>query len=1102
MPENHSKANAGPVKLHEANIPSSQHRRQTSLSSTQESSSLFALDLQTSTGRKKSNKPRPTLPRLNIATPSKVYFGLGTSSTSTNVCGSPTSELSTSGETEEKSMLKYHTECNSQLSAHMFEDLDESVNPFASQSHTTPRRRVRFNLEIPHNPPQGLFRSDDRPRRQHPVPAPIDTFSAFFDSEETSRSNDFAFQSTSADLIELFPKVPTTMVDHGAGPWGSNGNGFTSSSLPRSSAHTHATSTPIPTLYRPGIQLHHAGRGRSGVPASTSTFFPTPDYTPPSKCDEPPRLESGSMDKVIKDKQKASSSSLSSMSFSFPFNIPGLSRSKTTGGMSMSRNSKGKNVQRRSVGFNPPDASSDSVTPPIPGFPLTPPTELPAFLPALDLAFLPTTPISYEPRNSRHMSRYVRDEDIQDLFDDFDEFHEERDVPDSPGERRRKMSAGSLLAETLDAGQTPAFFGLGKSPLYPEQQSPALGELRTAPQPSSPTLHETPNSRTSRQRPLSARVYHAPFTFPSEQDLPFSPLKSRTMAPPSLIAPPSGPTERSASSSSMSRSTRSTRFRPIEVSSSTPPERTASSSSLSEPSQSSRSRSTSVSDITPFPDRSARRSERTVPERPAIPILDTIPRVALPSSSSSAQRRSEPTFTPLRLSTPVTRSSSSVSHMRNRRTFPRIPPFPLPGKSPLSLFSTSPGTNESLLDPQLPQHGLFNRSASPTRSTWPTRRISYTRPISPNRRSTSPTRPSSPSRPHSILDRGRPRSYQPMGTSPPMRPIVIRQPRRVISLRRERSSRDRGSSREEEKELMPVSPISGLSLLQALSSSPPAPRQAGGSTQRARPVTAPYPSSYSLSLSTRSYDALVDSTFAFQPLEPLLSFATAVPGVRASTPPEIFQGTQTREWSTTGPGTSSSSSDMSLAARWRRTFSPTRAFPSEVRSLAPRRKTKGKGKADREQDAPSSSSGTGSSSSVLGKQIAKLGQFFSKSKGKKDKEEDKEDDRGKDKGKEDTDKDGKEGRQRPASTPVAFSFQCAAAHPYRDSQEVEDDDEEDDGNDDDEEESCDTQPGPSGTGDEMEGNRSGSSGTDDKIEMLVEENDLKQIDTPIARRFL
>ncbi|KAG0021276.1 hypothetical protein BGZ81_009022 [Podila clonocystis] len=326
---------------------------------------------------------------------------------------------------------------------------------------------------------------------------------------------------------------------------------------------------------------------------------------------------------------------------------------------------------------------------------------------------------------------------------------------------------------------------------------------------------------------------------------------------------------------------------------------------------------------------------------------------------------------------------------------------------------------------------------------------------------------------------------------------MIRQPRRVISLRRERTSRDRGSAREEEEDLKPVSPISGLSLLQALSSPPPTPRQVGGSTHRARPVTAPYPSSYSLSLSTGSYDALVDSTFAFQPLEPLVSFAIAVPGVRASTPPEISQGTQTRKWSTTGTGASSPSSDISLAARWRRTFSPTRAFPSEARSFSTRCKSKGKGKADREHDAPSLSSGTLSSSSVLGKQIAKLGQFFSKSKGKKDKVEDK----GKGKGKEDSDRDGKEGRQRPASTPAAFSFQSTTAHPYRDSQEGEDDDEENGENDEDEERRN-TQPGPSGTGAEIEGNRSGSSGTDDKIEMLVEENGLNPIETPIARRFL
>lgn len=301
-----------------------------------------------------------------------------------------------------------------------------------------------------------------------------------------------------------------------------------------------------------------------------------------------------------------------------------------------------------------------------------------------------------------------------------------------------------------------------------------------------------------------------------------------------------------------------------------------------------------------------------------------------------------------------------------------------------------------------------------------------------------------------------------------------------------------------------MSPITGLTLLQALSSSP-APGQAGGSTHRARPVTAPYPgpsSSSSLSL-TLSYDAFVDSTFTFQPLEPLVSFTTAVPGVRASTPPEIFQGTQTAEWSTTRPGvssSSSSSSSMSLAARWRRTFSPTRsALPSEAtRSLSIGRK--GKDKADRNQDALSSSQSP-SSSSVLGKQIAKLGQFFSKSKARKKKEEEK----GKGKGKEEKDRDKKE-KQRPASTPAVFAFRRATEYPYSDSQEGEegDDDEEwkEEEEEEEEDERHDAQPGPSGSGSEVQGDRSGSSGSDDKIELLVEETDLNQIDTPIARRFL
>ncbi|KAG0087347.1 hypothetical protein BGZ92_007405 [Podila epicladia] len=417
--------------------------------------------------------------------------------------------------------------------------------------------------------------------------------------------------------------------------------------------------------------------------------------------------------------------------------------------------------------------------------------------------------------------------------------------------------------------------------------------------------------------------------------------------------------------------------------------------------------------------------------------------------------------------------------MRKRRTYPRIPPLPLPGKSPLSLFSTSPGSNESLHEPHLPQHRL------PTRSISPARPISPIRPI-------SPTWPSSHSQPRSILDRGRPRSYQPAGISPPLRPVVIRQPRRITSLRRERSSRGQASAREEEKELKPVSPISGLTLLQTLSTSP-APGQAGGSksAQRVRPVTAPYPGPSSSTISSLSlilsYDAFVDSTFAFQPLEPLVSFTAAVPGVCVSTPPEIFKETQTSAWSTTR---SSSSSSMSLTARWRRTFSPTRsALPSEAtRALSIERK--GKGKADRDQDAPSSSS-------VLGMQIAKLGHFFSKSKAKKKEEEEK----GKGKGKEEKDRD-KTKKQTLASTPAGFAFQRTTEYPCRDSQEAGEGDGDEEGEEKQMDEGRDALPGPSGSGTEIQGNPSGSSGSVDKIEMLVKETDLDQIDTPIARRFL
>ncbi|KAI9236947.1 MAG: hypothetical protein BYD32DRAFT_462068, partial [Podila humilis] len=459
------------------------------------------------------------------------------------------------------------------------------------------------------------------------------------------------------------------------------------------------------------------------------------------------------------------------------------------------------------------------------------------------------------------------------------------------------------------------------------------------------------------------------------------------------------------------------------------------------------------------------------------------------SSSSSAQRRSEPTLAPLRLSTLVTRSSSSASYLRNRRTFPRIPPLPSLRKSPLSLFSTSPNSNQSLIELQ-----------SPPRS--PTRPNIYPLLFRPR----SPTRPSflpSLSRPGSILDRGRPRSYQPTGTSPPLRPApVIRQPRRAASLRREHSVRSRRSAREEEEEanqgVLSLSPVTRHTLLQTLSSSSTPGRQALDTSSE----------------STMAYDAFVDSTFAFQPLEPLVSYATAVPGVRASTPPEPqIQATQIAEWSTARQGTSIPSSSrpsmsMSMTDRWRRTFSPAQnSVPTEVTRSLTVRKGKSKATEDKTQEeqdnnynstssslftplpVPSPSTSSSSSSSALGKQIAKLGQFFGKGKGKKDKEREKEDENSKGKNKENKEKDKakkkKKEKQRPVSTPAAFSFQRVTEHHFRDSQE---------GN---EDERRDAQPRPSGAETEHS-----QAGPDDQVEMLLEDNEPDHIDTPIARRFL
>src|SRR6202000_534766 len=120
-------------------------------------------------------------------------------------------------------------------------------------------------------PSQGLLLSDDRRRKEFLVPASINTSAPAIDSEETSQSTDFVSPSTSPDLITLFPKVPITMQDNGAGvgSGSSSSNEFRSSTRPLSSTHIFATPTLIPALYQAGSHLHHGGRGRSGVPAST-----------------------------------------------------------------------------------------------------------------------------------------------------------------------------------------------------------------------------------------------------------------------------------------------------------------------------------------------------------------------------------------------------------------------------------------------------------------------------------------------------------------------------------------------------------------------------------------------------------------------------------------------------------------------------------------------------------------------------------------------------------------------------------------------------------------------------------------------------------------
>jgi len=155
------------------------------------------------------------------------------------------------------------------------------------------------------------------------------------------------------------------------------------------------------------------------------------------------------------------------------------------------------------------------------------------------------------------------------------------------------------------------------------------------------------------------------------------------------------------------------------------------------------------------------------------------------------------------------------------------------------------------------------------------------------------------------------------------------------------------------------------------------------------------------------------------------------------------------------------------------------------------RKGKAKANEDKMQEEQDNNNNTpsSSSSSALGKQIAKLGQFFGNGKGKWDKKKEKGEEKSEGKNKEDKEKDKdkkrKKEKQRAVSTPAAFSFQSAAEHHIRGSQE---------GNEDDRREA---QLRPSGTATE-----DSQAGPDDKVEMLLEDKEPDHIDTPIARRFL
>ncbi|KAF9426495.1 hypothetical protein BGZ94_006431 [Podila epigama] len=349
----------------------------------------------------------------------------------------------------------------------------------------------------------------------------------------------------------------------------------------------------------------------------------------------------------------------------------------------------------------------------------------------------PISPPSLPP-NAENVSSHPSDSTSQDISLQQDTtptqaLDEDQNTTCTRGEVRRRTSAGTLLAQTIDSGLAPSFFGLNKTPSYPEHESSSVHTIRTVPQPSSPTLH-TPSTRVRRQRPLSARVYHAPHTFSGTSPGTGFSLTSFSVAMNlcGLVAAPPPLTRSTVPASALTPSA----------------PRASTSASTTAPAL--QHPTTAVPMTTPVSNRRVASGEEgttTVVAGPSGPPAPASAPVPIPTPTSSL---------------PPCPLQRRINYGQRIRISPRSAPLSTFSSSPLTNFSSLPRDNQNLAEPQITQQQQQEHAQRA--------------PLQPSR---------------SILDRGRPRSYHPSGNSPPpLPPPIISLPQRASNSRR-RSQRER-----------------------------------------------------------------------------------------------------------------------------------------------------------------------------------------------------------------------------------------------------------------------------------------------------------------------